>query len=317
MEKLRTVLQKIANKYTKEMPPLERSETDAAKHLLSALQIGQLTKTAFLEAVNPKRTVLGLPPLTDLTSTTIVTDGMETASSSASVQSVSKAQALNDVGAAKDALDALTGETFAKQIAALLSKVTALADDPASADGVTRQQLLNDALAMYDGAMCPVCDTPFGPEEFIGHLKDKLAHRDEVAVKRKEIETLAKPVIDGIFTAGKALAAIISYGAKLQPAVDVSALSEHKQILAGRYSQLKKLMPLADTITVLNTGFGDPLASAALDKLAASITALPEPSTQDAAKSFLTIAQERLTQYRIAGQNARAGKARRACGEDL
>ncbi|MGC2223620.1 MAG: hypothetical protein WA624_15320 [Methylocella sp.] len=58
IEKLRTVLRKIANACTRELSPLDRAEKDAVTGLMSALGVAELTRASVLEAANAMREVL-------------------------------------------------------------------------------------------------------------------------------------------------------------------------------------------------------------------------------------------------------------------
>lgn len=310
VEKLRVVLQKISNAYAKELAPLDRAEKDATGQFSGALGVTQLTKSSILAAVNPKRQALGLPVLEDLTATTSFTDGLATAGGTATAQRVPKAQATADIAAMKAALDALTSTDFAAQCAGLLPGVTELATDPDIVNGVKRESLINTALELYDDESCPVCDKPFEPEEFTAHLQAKLAHLDEITAKRKELEEQVKPLLATIHAAGTALAAVIAYGPQFKTSPDMKPLSDAKQTLGGRYSQLQKFLPLDDTLAVLKVAHELPDLSAALEGLDAAVAAIPEPSTQDAARDFLTTAQLRLEQYRAARRQHATGKDR-------
>ena len=310
VEKLRTVLQKIANAYNRELAPLERAEKDATASLLTALQLSQLTKGGVLEAANTRRAALGLARLMDLTATTSLTDGLESTAGTATAQAVPKAQAAAEVAALRAALQVLVAPDFAAANADLVPVVKVLAGDRASADGVKREALLNAALEMYDDERCPVCDTEFDSEQFTSHLKAKLAHLDEVAAKRKSLATQVAPIITAIHAAGSALATVIPYGAQFKPPVDVKVLLDFKTTLGGRYKQLDKLLPLADTAAILEVSYSAPDVTTKLAELDTALTRLPDPSSQDAAKTFLTIAQERLAQYRNARQKHLSGKAR-------
>lgn len=310
VEKLRVVLQKISNAYTKELPPLDRAEKDATTQLTDALGTTQLTKTSILAAANPHRQTLGLPLLDDLAPTTSLTDGLATAVGVATTQRVPKAQAVIDIATMKGALDALGSEDFIEKCAALLSGVEELVSDPDVVSGVKREALLNSAIELYDDESCPVCDKPFEPEGFTSHVKGKLAHLDEVAAKRKILEEQVKPLTDAIYAAGTAMATVIAYGPLFKTPLELKALSAVKQTLIGRYNQLQKFLPLDDTVAVLKVTHELPDLTAAFAELDGAVAAIPEPSSQDAARSFLTIAQERLEQYRTARKRHASGKAR-------
>jgi hypothetical protein len=79
IEKLRTVLRKIANACTRELLPLDRAGRDAVTGLRNALGVAELTRASVLEAANAMREVLGLSPLTALEATTSLKDGLATA----------------------------------------------------------------------------------------------------------------------------------------------------------------------------------------------------------------------------------------------
>lgn len=202
IEKLRAVLLKISNAYAKELAPLKRMDADATQQLTTALGIAQLSKAAILEAVNKRRITLGLALLPDLTATTSLIDGLATGGSGTAPQRVAKAQAKLDLETLKNALAELSGETFKAGCLAVRADLTALADDPASAEGVKRQTLLNSALELYDGEHCPVCDQNFETDSFVAHLKEKLSHLDDIAEKRKKIETAIEPLLLTIQTVG-------------------------------------------------------------------------------------------------------------------
>lgn len=308
--KLRGVLQKIDNACRNAVPPMERAETEATKQLSSALGVTQLTKAAVLAAVNPHRQALGLTPFTDLTAATPLTDGLATTSAGATPQPLPKAQAVSDFAAAKAALAALAVNPFVATAAGLIPRLKALAADPTASAGVKREALLTNALDLYDGEQCPTCDTPYGHDAFVSHLKEKLAHLKEVADER---ETLAKdmaPLLTAIHAAGTGLATIIPYGAQLQPPVDCKPLADFKQVLLGRYQQLQALVPLQDTIAVLAVVHEVANLTPTFDALSNAVNALPEPTAQDAARQFLTIAEERLIQLRAARQAHDVGKAK-------
>lgn len=312
VEKLRAVLLKISNAAAKAVEPLERVANDARGSLGTALQVSDITKEAVLSAVNTKRALLGLPAITDLTATTALNDGVATGAGIATPQSVPKSQALADIGALKERLAYLEAPEFKEAVAALLVEVEALAADPASADGVKRETLINSALEMYDNERCPVCDTPFEPADFTAHLREKLDHLEEVSLRRKKVVEASKPITAAIHAAGTGLATVIAYAPQLNPSVDATALSGFKQTLAGRYVQLDRLLPLTDTADVLKASYDSGDAMAALSTLQAAVENIPDAGAADTAKQFLTVAQERLTAWRSAQQNLASAKARSA-----
>jgi recombinational DNA repair ATPase RecF len=310
VEKLRAVLLKISNATAKAVEPVERVASDARSSFMTALQISVMSKEIVLSAVNTKRALLGLPSIAELTATTALNEGMATASGIAAPQTVPKPQALADIVALKERLAHLGAPDFNNAAAALVVEVEALAADPASADGLKRDTLLNSALELYDNEKCPVCDTPFEPGHFTAHLKDKLAHLEQISLRKAKLVEASKPISAAIHAAGTGLATVIAYAPQLKPAVDVTGLLGFKQVLAGRYSQLDKFLPLTDTADVLKASYDVAAALAALSTLEAAVENVPDANSTDAAKQYLTIAQERLLAWRVAQQNLALAKAR-------
>lgn len=308
IEKLRAVLQKISNACTRDLQPLERAERDAVTHFLSALSVAQLTKTSVLGAVNPKRAILGLPAIAELEATTSVKDGLGTTTTGVGVGRVSKAQAAGDMVTVAESLDRLSSTTFEADCANAATAAAELGQDAAGLTGVSREAMLRTAVDLYDDVACPVCDTPFEPIKFREHVAAKLDHLDAVTKKRAALESLISPLMDTLHAAGTSLATAIAYAEQFTPPVDVTVLKDFKAALLGRYQQLQKLLPLDDTRAVLLAASQVPDLTAALAALNAAITAIPEPTTQDAAREFLVVAQERLEQYRAARLKTAAGK---------
>ncbi len=263
-----------------------------------------------IDAVNPKREMLGLPPLVELEATTSLKDGVATATPAKGPGRVPKVQAAADVTTLVTALDALCAESFIQACAAATASAAELGGDAESLTGVAREAMLKSALELFDNNVCPVCDTALERGAFRGHVASKLEHLAAVTAKRAALEAQIKPILDRLHAAGTALATVIGYGGQFIPPVDVAALKDFKAILLGRYQQLEKLLPLDDTRTVLAACSSVPDLSGAIAPLRSEITAIPEPTKQDAARDFLVVAQERLAQYRTARQNAVGGKAK-------
>lgn len=317
IDKLRGVLNKIANACDKEAKNAAQAEKGVIAPLLNALGIESLSKALVLSGVNPRREMLGLQPLTGLTSDTSLSQGVEKGAGDGAQTRVPKVQAAADVKGLQSALVALADPNFNKTCVALATEASALATDPASAEGVKRETLLNAALELYDSQHCPVCDKPFEPDEFVAHLKEKLEHLSEVATRRQDIEKKLEPILEALRTAGTALASVIDYGPHFEPKLDMAALVGVKQILLGRYQQLKKLLPLEDTAAVLTAGFEAPGVAASIGEVETAIAALPEPDAQVAARDFLLLAQERLERYREAKQKHVAAVKRAALSAEV
>ncbi|MBU2328070.1 MAG: chromosome segregation protein SMC, partial [Alphaproteobacteria bacterium] len=307
IEKLRGVLQKIANSCSRDLPGFERAEKDAIANLLAVLDTAQITKKSVLDAVNPRREILGLAPLTDLDATTSLKDGLGTVTAIAPGR-VPKIQATADLTTLREALQSLQTDFFKQACATAETNAAELGKDADSIDGLSRESLLKSALDLYDGSACPVCDTPFEPDAFTGHLAGKLAHLEDVSKRRAAIESELKPILDTVHAAGTALNTMIDHAGMFSPKIDATALAEFRLVLRARYQQLQKLLPLDDTCAILSTAHSVPDLEPSLTALATAIAAIPEPTKQDAARDFLVLAHERLDIYRTAKQKYAVGK---------
>jgi hypothetical protein len=308
VEKLRGVLNKINNACAKEVAPAERAEKAATQQLLDALGIEKLGKAAVLGAVNPKRAVLGLPPLDDLTATTDLADGLK-AEAEGAVQKVPKAQAAADLVTLRAALATLGGEEVKTRRAKVAEMTAALSGDADAANEVKRETLLKTALDLYDDEQCPVCDTPQSPAHFAAHLKGKLDHLTDVAQQRKTLEAEIAPLVEAITAAGTAIRTVLPYGAMFEPKLELKALADYRIQLGGRYQQLTKLLPLEDTLAIVQAGFDAAPLAAELDGVDAAIKAVPEPNAEVGARTYLLNGQARLKSFREAKAAHETAKA--------
>jgi hypothetical protein len=148
------------------------------------------------------------------------------------------------------------------------------------------------------------------------HLHEKLSKLDAIATKKAVLECRIEPILDAIHAAGAALATMLNYASKLV-GVDVAALSEAKAVLSGRYAQLKGLLPLKDTCAALSADQGLSTLTPVLAHLAIAVAGLPEPNSQDAARAFLIVGQERLNALRDAKRFLRSAQSRSARAQQV
>jgi len=298
IEKLRTVLQRIANACSRTLPDLERAESDARKKLLAALDEAQFSTKAVLDAVNSRRESLGLPRLEDLETTTSVKDGMATTATAGAVGRVLKVQANADLNTLREALGNLSSTSFTEGCRVADALAAELARDAENVNGLALEALLRSAVEIYDGTVCPVCVTPFEPDEFKAHVVAKLGRLEEVTKKRAILEAGIRPLLDTLHGVRTALATVMGYARLFEPKVDASAFAELESTLLGYSRQLVELLPLDDTRAVLASAQTFPNLAPTIDAFAATIDLIPEPTKQDAAREFLVIVQERLENYR-------------------
>lgn len=308
VEQVRVGLQKIANNCEKQLAPRDTAVTQARENLLRALGMSELTKEKVLGAVNAQRAILGLRAFTDLTETTSLKDGLATPGP-AQPQRIPKAQALADICATREAIAEITGEPTSTRVAEVTADLTALANDPAVAASVQRETFYATGMDLIEAGACPFCDISWDLEELKKHVQAKIDHLEEVSRKRVAAETKIAPLIAALRKTQVAINTLIGYAALSTPAMASEAGRDYSANCGTAVERLTALLPLAETITVLTNVPTVPQAVLdAIGELEKAVAALPEPTKQDAARDWLTVAQERLEVWRDAMRKQKAAK---------
>ncbi len=293
-------MQKIANSCEKQLSPLISSSTQASDKLQQALGISELTKENMLTAANAQRVILGLPPFKDFSDSTSLKDGMVTPGPT-SPQKVPKIQALADIRAFRQELDEITSEATTTLIDDIREALNILAEDPALADSLRKETFYTTGVDLIESETCPFCDNHWAPEALKKHVQSKLNRLEEVARKRTAVENKIKPIIELLGNVQTSISTLVNYTKLLTPQIDTDTVLEYSATCETTVRRLVALIPLADTIKILTDipmvpqGVLDEIEE--LEKI---VAVLPEPTKQDAAKEWLTVAQERLEFWREA-----------------
>ncbi len=308
VEQVRKGLQKIANDCEKKLEPLDREVTESREKLLRAIDLSELTKEKVLAAVNAQRAILGLSTFTDLTETTSLKDGMSTPGP-AQPQRIPKAQAIADIRAAREVLAEITDDPIATRVAEVKADLSALTGDPVVATSVKRETFYTTGMELIEGEMCPFCDNSWDLEELKRHVQVKINHLEEVSGKRTSAETKIAPLIEVLGKVRTAINTLAGYASLATPPVNIEAIREYSANCGTGVGKLTAFLPLAETITVLTNVQVVPQGVLdAIGDLERVVAALPEPTKQDAAKEWLTVAQERLEVWRDEARKQRTAK---------
>lgn len=301
VESIRLLLQRIANASERDVATFRSAAEYASSSLRTALTLVKVSAADILAVVNEKRTVLSLPPLPVLEANTSIKDGIASAAAQGAPGTVSKTHAKAEIAELTEALSTLTQPEFLARVAATKAEAADLAKDEPLIRAASRESLLQSALALYDDQVCPVCDTPWKPEEFRKHLAHKLEHLAAVTQKRTALQTSIAPIEAVIERLRRAAGAIIRSASALRPPLDANDIGQFNFRLAGVLDQLRRLLPIRATeegLSALTTV--PPAVLTALKQVETAVSALPEPSQQDAAREFLIVGQEKLENYRKA-----------------
>lgn len=299
VEKVRTILQRIMNSSQREVAPLKR-EKDAARESLSrALEVADMNEEKLLAAANARRSVLGLGPITLLTPTTSLRDGLVAGPVPAPRSRIPKTQAVSDLRSLRELLALIAGPGTVTTCAKAIEKLTALSADPTASDGVARERFLQLALRFAEKDACPVCDTPWEITQLKELITEKLKHLDAVATRRAEIETIVEPLKANLVSLCDAILSITRHGALLGAEIDTRGLQDFRSELGLSSKALEEFVSVSACITALQDLTTIPSdVTETLTIIETRLAAIPEPSEVDAARDYLTVSQERLEAYR-------------------
>jgi recombinational DNA repair ATPase RecF len=302
IEKVRFNLQKIANNCKKQVTPLAVNAKESGANFLRALGITELSKDKVLAAVNIQRGLIGLPVLTELTKTTSLKDGMATPAP-VSTQRIPKVQAIADIKVSREAIAELSNSATVVRIAEVTAELTVLNDDPAILASVKREALYSTGIELIGAGECPLCDTLWDLQELKTHIQAKITHLKEISKKRKFTENKILPLLTSLRKTQTTITALVNYAAIAVPSVAVESTKEYIKTLKTFVDDLTAFLPLSNAIEVLAKMTEIPQAvEDEIAKFEKVVQALPEPTKQDAAKEWLTVAQERLDALREATQ---------------
>jgi predicted ATPase len=314
VEQVRALLQKIANSCEKQSGVLGTTATQSREHLLRATGTSELTKEQVLAAANAQRAILGLPTLADMTESTSLKDGMATPGL-AQPQRIPKAQALADIRAARETLAEIASAPNAKCVAEVVADLNALADDIAVAASVKRETFYTTGMDLIEAAACPFCDTPWDLGALKRHIQAKIDHLEEISRMRRITENKIAPLTTVLRKVQVAMNTLVGYAALASPPVVIEEARTYGANCGTGVERLTAFLPLAETITALtNVPLVPKGALDAIDRFDKAVSALPDPTKQDAARDWLTVAQERLEVWHDAlrKQKAATEQAQRA-----
>jgi len=298
IDKVRGLLQKIANSCDKQLTSIDKDVEQVKVKLLSALGVSELNKEKVLLAVNVQRAIMGLPALPDINKSISLKDGMAVPTP-AKPQRIPKVQAIADIKAFRDAVEEITNAVTTERITTATADINTLASDPAILSGVQRETFYSTGIGLLDAELCPFCDTSWSLEDLRKHVQAKRDHLKGVALKRKAIEVKLTPLIITVQKMQAAINPLTGYAALTTPLLAFEAVKEYVIQCKNSATKLTALLPFTETTGILAKFQIIPQAVLdAIDKLEKIVLALPEPTKQDAAREWLILAQERLENYR-------------------
>lgn len=300
IEKLRAGFLKIANASAKGAKEQDLATRQASDALLKALGVAELTHEVVLVAVNAKRALLGLQPLTTLAATSSLKDGL-IAIPQGTPSRLGKVQGKADIAEATRMVQEIAGAEHLVALSKLQDAVKALAADPRAASALSRQEFLEQGALLLTDPACPFCDTAWDLQALRALIQKKREALADTAKTRTACEAQATPIAERLVRLQAAFAAVKDDGQRAPKPLAMTATSLFLDALATSLASIHAFMPLDGTLAALETAASVP--QPVLDELASvvkAVEALPEPSQREAAQEWLVLAQERLEVWREA-----------------
>lgn len=311
LETIRARLLKISNAAQAVSKSASATRDGAKAEFTRALVIDDATSAEILNAANQRRRLIGLEPLVTLGPDGSLRDGLATQAGDA-IEVTNKAVAKADTDALQASLVRRQEADFRLQIAAAKEAVKALLADEALLKSVVHDDFLKTALEIYDGEICPVCDTPKSLEELSAIIQAKREKLEAV----KELRTTAEQavsVIKDALDAEAALARLVYVvGKKLLGDAELVGLTNHGKALAHASATFAAFLPLTETLAGFDQVEPSQEITDTLATLQQKIGALPDPSDQEAAREYLITGQVRLEALRKANAAAKTAEAKAA-----
>jgi hypothetical protein len=307
---LKTAENKLDNAYATARTQASASEDSLKRHLdLPALKADDL-----LQAVNKRRTLLSLAPLTTLTKDTDLSEGISEGAAQEGAQQ-SKESAMADLQALLNLAVKGFESDLKSSVEQSLQGVAKIEAAPSLLAFINRHAFVQSGLDLVDGPYCPLCDTAWDMEELRAHLRDKLERSREAQAIREQM----------LKTSREITAAIIHIRALVAAAANVTETP--KELAMALASWSGDLQSFSDSIASVEgvlaakerfrSGWSKWPSTlvADLQALEQKVKARPDKSATAEANSFLVVAQERLRNLRLARRDTEETKAVSALGK--
>ncbi|MGA7384180.1 MAG: chromosome segregation protein SMC [Methylocella sp.] len=300
---LNTVQNKLQNAYRTTTAQVASDRNTLQRHL----QIPTLRAEDLLEAVNKRRKVLNLPEIAELTADIRLDAGL---SETAKTPEFNKETALRDLRALSNAAKGFPdlAKTEAAGIVADLSKLEV---DPALLAALQRRSFIEKGLDLVEGPECPLCDTRWEDEQ---HLRDHLQAKLE---KSESARKLQECMVNNGTAIAKEAIRVAGLLTPIQRLAEGHGDGGFPQLLTVWKSDLEALKVKLATVEGL-AGLKDRLTGGwleipkafpkSLEDLSENLNAKPDQTATLNAQTFLTAAQLRLGDYRVAMKKNKAAE---------
>lgn len=307
VEKVRTSLQRVANDAKKEATRTETEDGRAKQDFIRHLGIKGFTKADLLAAVNERRELLKLEPLTDLAPENSIKAGVVADQSKAPAKvRLSKAGTSADLAVYGEWAAEVKNSSLKTSVDAGSAMLAKLTETPALLKSIKQKLLIEQGLGLVEDGSCPLCDNAWDIDELKSHLQEKLAKAAEAAAAMDDLAKAVQPILETLENVVIAANKIVQACGSADPIIDASAMREFIAGCGTNRAAIEKactdpdgFADAAEALKAVKAGVpadADKVVSA----LKKQLDSLPEPSKEEAAKEFLIVAQEKYNRCRAA-----------------
>jgi hypothetical protein len=223
VETTRKKLRKVQNSLKKDFQNAEANLNNSKAHIKGTVDVESFDEDDILNFVNENRDILGGESLTNLNSANIK-EGVKSptmlADDNINLELLEKDLEKLQSTDFKEEMEPIQGE-YKKLHVKLMS------DDTSPKD---RLQLTQLGLKLT-GDSCPLCDTPWDPDQLQSHLKDKLEHLKEVESDLKRMNKLSSELSEAFKSKLSILVEVINASSVLGLGQEAELLNVYKEDL--------------------------------------------------------------------------------------
>jgi recombinational DNA repair ATPase RecF len=299
VEEVRSIFKKIANAEKKQILPLEKEREYAKNQLLAVLGITDLGSKNLIDAVNKKREIISLPPIIELKANTSIKDGISSIVPSQPINQIPKKQSLETIVEIRAVESSIKQKEIQDKIKLSIEELRILETNTLLKAGMDREKILTLSLGFANEEACPVCDIEWEEEKLKSVIVKKLKIFEAATKKRHEVETMLAPLREKLTIYRNLLEQLSILGTKVKKEAEVKDINAIKDLVSESILRLNDFIPFDKTVESL-LRFSDFQSSIekSISEIEAEINKIPEPTEQNSAIEYLTVAQERLENYR-------------------
>jgi hypothetical protein len=318
LEAIRAVLVKITNSAKKDAAARTGAWETARGSLRDALGIAEIREADVLEAVNERRSLLGLTPILRFSATTAFCDGLATSDRSA-LAGINRAAAIRDLTQVESLLRGPFPDPVAAAAVATTDALAALVADTTNLRSFALETFLRKGLDLVADARCPFCDLPWDPAGLRSHIEEKLLSSSATRAAVERCRLAARPVRSFVEQVIDQVARIGAIGVDTKVTQGSEELRAYATYLRAFAESLGSLADPAAVRESLLKDWRVPSAAvqAFIDSVQAAVLALPPATAQDDARTYLTIADERRAVAQKARLAAELWKRRHALAQEV